>query len=261
MKRSSLFWGGVLIVLGGLLLLDNLNLLPFDVWQVFWPIVLILLGLRMLWGQFFRRQVAGEQVELPLEGANEARVHLKHGAGRLEVNGDVPAGSLLSGTFAGGVEVDKRQVAQGWDVTLSMPSQSFPMFWEPGSLDWILSISPEVPLALVIDTGASDSRLDLSKVNLKDLKIKTGASSVNLTLPAAAKMTRVSLECGAASTNITIPDGVAAHIRSRGGLSSLSVDQKRFLYHDGIYESQDYETAANKVEIDIQMGVGSVQIR
>ena len=53
MARSfwSIAWGAILIVLGGLLLLDRLGYKPFDLGEflhTWWPLVLIILGLSML---------------------------------------------------------------------------------------------------------------------------------------------------------------------------------------------------------------------
>jgi hypothetical protein len=58
-RRPSLFWPVLLIAIGIILLLDNLNMLPGDIWDNLlrlWPVLLIALGLDSIW----RRQgVAG----------------------------------------------------------------------------------------------------------------------------------------------------------------------------------------------------------
>ena len=79
--------------------------------------------------------------------------------------------------------------------------------------------------------------------------------------PANAGYTFMKAEIGAASLSIQIPSNVAARIRATGGLASISVDSSRFPKSNGIYQSPDYETAANKVEIRVDAGVGSVNIR
>jgi hypothetical protein len=58
-----------------------------------------------------------------------------------------------------------------------------------------------------------------------------------------------------------VPQGVAASIRARGGLASINIDSNRFPRSGDVNQSPDYETAANKVDMDIQTGVGSVDIR
>jgi len=46
-----MLFGVFLIVLGGLFLLENMGWLPAGVWGVFWPLVLIVLGLRLVMGK------------------------------------------------------------------------------------------------------------------------------------------------------------------------------------------------------------------
>ena len=43
MRRDSIFWGVLLVLLGGLFLMDNLGYLPagVNVWALFWPFLLI----------------------------------------------------------------------------------------------------------------------------------------------------------------------------------------------------------------------------
>ena len=50
MRNESVFWGIVLVLLGGLLLMDNMGLLPpnINIWSLFWPIILVGIGVRML---------------------------------------------------------------------------------------------------------------------------------------------------------------------------------------------------------------------
>jgi hypothetical protein len=60
---------------------------------------------------------------------------------------------------------------------------------------------------------------------------------------------------------VRVPSGVAARIRIRGGLAGIKVDQNRFPRMGDTYQSADYDTAPNKVDVDIETGVGSVEIR
>ena len=73
-------------------------------------------------------------------------------------------------------------------------------------------------------------------------------------------MTTVRAESGAASLTFEVPSGVAARIRTRMAIGSTQIDQARFPSTAGGYESPDFATAANRVEIDLQGGVGSVRV-
>jgi len=257
-----MFWGLLLIVFGLVLLLDNLGLLGnIDVWNLLWPFFLIALGAWILLGTIFRRAPEREHASIALEGAQSARVRVQHGAGRLEVSAGAGIGLLAEGDFTGGLGHGSKVQGNALEVKMSPPEQIFPFAWSPGtSLDWSFGLTRDIPLSLDFETGASESRLNLRELRLTELRLKTGASATTIDLPANAGYTRVSVESGAASVNINVPEGVAARIQTKGGLSTIQVDSQRFPQTGGVYQSADYETAANKVEMDIQMGVGSVNI-
>jgi hypothetical protein len=263
MRRGTIFWGSVLILLGVVLLLENLGFLGnINVWGIIWPLLIIALGVWIIWGNYFRKEPQHEQISIPLENAQHAHIHLQHGAGRLDIHAGTAPGELLAGDFGGGAEVNKREEGDHLKVKLNTPTQFLPFSWYPGySLDWNIALSREITLRLELETGASESHIDIGDLLISELHLKTGASSTTIRLPANAGFTRARIESGAASVNIDIPQGVAARIRSRGGLSSLNLDKSRFPLTGNVYQSIEYETAPNKVDIDIQMGVGSVIIQ
>ena len=269
MKRSGLIWGAVLIILGILLLVDNLGLLDalgINLWGVIWPLLLILFGVWVLWGAFGgRRALESEQVIIPLEGASQAEVRFNHGAGRLAIAAGASAGNLVEGTFSGGVDLKTSRAGDTLKVDLSVPPGRmwfFPFNWgQRYGYEWTVGLSRDVRLNLDLRTGANEARLDLSDLQVTDLRLQTGASSTELTLPANAGYTRAEVKSGAASVSITVPPTVAARIQARGGLADFNWDRQRFTRSGDVYQSPDYETAANKVEISVETGVGAVKIR
>jgi hypothetical protein len=118
-----------------------------------------------------------------------------------------------------------------------------------------------VPLSLDVNTGASKAELNLADLKVTDLQLKTGASETTVTLPTNATYTKVGGETGLAAVHFRVPQGVAARIHTSGGLSEIKVDQERFPRSVGGYQSTDYDTAENKVDIDISVGLGSASIR
>ena len=108
--------------------------------------------------------------------------------------------------------------------------------------------------------GASRAVLDVRDLRVRSLELQTGASETRVLLPRAAGATTVRAQAGAASLTFEVPQGVAARIRSRMALGSAQIDQARFPPSSGGYESPDYATAANRVEITIEGGLGSVRV-
>ena len=53
-KRESLFWGIILLAIGLIFLLDNFGL-DIDLWDVvtdYWPMVLIIIGIKMIYTHY-----------------------------------------------------------------------------------------------------------------------------------------------------------------------------------------------------------------
>jgi hypothetical protein len=259
-RRGSLFWGSVLVVLAGLLLLKQMGVIVGDIFGYFWPLLIIAFGVWMIAGYFARNKpVEGQQVSVPLEGAASAYVKLDHGAGRLTLRSGAGPGEIINGTFGNGVSVKSRVEAGRLEVKLRTSQQ--PWAWWPGeSMDWEIRLNREIPLFLKIDSGASASVLDLSDLKVTDLDIDTGASSTELTLPANAGNTHVDIDTGASSLKVSIPSGVAASIRVKSGIAAVNINSRFPRLDGGLYQSPDYSTAANRVDMTIDAGVGAVEV-
>jgi len=261
--RSSLFWGIVLIVLATLLLFNQQGWLKGNIFGYFWPVVIILFGVWLLVGALAKGRfgVKTQTISIPLEGAQTARIKLDHAAGRLNIQAGAASTELLNGTF--GTEVDYKSKLEAGQLQAKLRTSSDFWNWNPGdSLDWDIRLNGDIPLSLKIDSGASASTLDLTALKVVELDIDTGASSTEVSLPANAGNTLVDIDSGAASLSIHVPTGVAARIKVKSGIASVNVDLSRFPHLDGgLYQSADYATAANRADITIDTGVGSVEVK
>jgi hypothetical protein len=262
MRFNNTFWGGVIIVVGLVFLLDALNIVVINAWGIIWSVALIVVGIWFLsWAFVDRRPGEMEEVAIPLEGAESARVVVRHGAGRLSIGGGVESGELLSGTAGGGIEFRKRMRNGKLIVDVQAPGRVYHVLPYTKPLIWSLKISENIPLELDVRGGANETNLDLSDLNVINLTLRTGASETIVTMPARVQHTRAEAHCGVASVRINIPEGVAARIRSSGGLSNVSIDRDRFPRNEGAYQSPDYDTAEYKLELYLSMGVGSLIVR
>jgi len=260
MRRNYLFWGSVLILLSALFLLKALGITD-DVWGYFWLLAMGLLGVWFIIRAIWRpKGEEGEQVAIELKGAQQASLRLKHGAGRMTIGCGAGAGQLLSGTFSYGLDYKTKMVGDKLEVRMRSASNFGPFIGE--GFDWDLKLTRDIPISLTINSGASESRIDLSELRVPYLKLETGASSTSLTMPAAGGNTLAEINAGVASVDVRVPEGVAARIRIKEGLSARSINSARFPRLEGnIYQSPDYDQAANRVELNIEAGVGSISIQ
>jgi hypothetical protein len=113
---------------------------------------------------------------------------------------------------------------------------------------------------LVVESGASSLNIDLKDVLASHVELNTGASSSNVTVPARG-VSLLDIEAGAASVNVRVPAATAARIRVQEGVNSVNVDTNRFARLDsGFYQSTGYDTAADRADINIEAGLGSVTV-
>ena len=265
MRHPNTFWAAFLILIGALLMLNNFGLLPFDLGAAFWPLLLVLAGLWILVGSLGgRREMPAEAVVVPLEGAAQAELRLRFGGGQLKVSGGAAPEELFKGEFTGGLDRRSRRKGDRLEVEMRIPPNGWmgivnPWSWSSG-FAWKVALNERIPIVLDVESGASDMQLDLEPLQVKRVRLQTGASSSVINLPSRAGHVQVSVESGAASVTLHVPAGVAGRIRARGGLADIKVDTTRFPRDGDRYESADFEGAANRVEIDVQTGVGSVKI-
>ena len=273
MRRFWFIFGAVLIVLGALSLLNVLFAalgIMFRIGWIFWPIILIGIGAWLITG--FSRgdrhsEVPREQASIPLEGASEATVTVRHGAGRLTIGAGAGPDQLLAGSFGGGLDAARTNAGGRLSVDMRVRDRDVSRFifgpWHhgwAGKLDWDFALTPSIPLVLKLETGASETRLSLTDLQVRELSVKTGASSTTVDLPSSVGLTRMHVESGAAAVKIHVPPSVAATIFVKSALAGVHVDATRFPPAAGGYRSPNYEGAANKVEILVETGVGSIDI-
>ncbi len=197
-----------------------------------------------------------ENLALDLGSATSADIRVDFGAGRMLIGPAAP-GRLVEGSFGGGA---KYETGPEGRVRLWQGEQ----FWNwglSGRNQWQFGVATTVPLRLQVQTGASETQIDLLETQAREVELKVGAASTRVRLPRAAGLTRFRGDVGAGSLDITVPDGVAARIRTTVALGSANINPARFPAAPGGYESPGFEAAANRVELTLQGGMGSITVR
>jgi hypothetical protein len=265
MRRSALFFGTIIILLGAVLLAINLGVVTSRIWSFFWPLVLVLLGVWFIMGPYlWKGKVETVERSIPMANDSAAEIHFNYGAGVLDVNSSSRPQELVGGTFVGGLTEEVNRSGDKVAVKLNTPTDMiFPGNWAYGhqGINWNVGLTRDIPLKLYFHTGACEAKLNLTELRVTDLTVETGASSTTILLPQNAGFTRVVVKSGAAEVKIKVPEGVSASIRESSGLSGINVDTSRFIQNGHSYQSADFATAVNKVEISYEGGVGSVDIR
>ncbi|MFC2136186.1 LiaI-LiaF-like domain-containing protein [Bacteroidota bacterium] len=125
------------------------------------------------------------------------------------------------------------------------------------SLDVELNDNPIWDMRL--DIGAARAKLDLTPFKVREVELNTGATQVYMKLGKRYDKTTLNVEMGAASLKIAIPKSSGCKLTGKMILMSKNIPgfvkkSKRY------YVTPNYENADNKIEIDIQGGISSLEI-
>lgn len=292
--RTPILGPLLLIGAGFLLLMNSLGYLDWNVWGQLWqlwPLILVALGLNMLLGRRnpmvsvlivvlvlaagaafiyanggLRPMGEIESVTLnqSLNGAKSAEVRIKSGVGKLVLDGS--EGTLLaSGTlqyYRNRGEPIQRKSVSGDTATLDIeqPQGSISIGPTRGP-DWNLHLNNGIPIRLNVDAGVGETRLDLRQLKLTDLALNAGVGSVTVQFPENAGMTTAKVNGGVGGLEVIIPTGVEARITTHSGLGGTDVDRRFQKQGNNMYQSAGYSGAKNKLDLDVDVGIGGVDIK
>ena len=266
--RRGLILPLVLLAIGVELLLRDLGTISHH--SPIWPVVLIAIGVGLLLGsapwpgssRWARGALSTSSEAIPLEGARSARLVIRHGAGRLSVGAGAAADQLLSGKLTGRFDREVRRGDGNVEASYRQRwSGGHSRGWEGGfgRSEWRFELARGIPLSLEVQTGASSASLDLRDLTVTDLSLEVGASDSDLILPAKGQ-TSARVRAGAAHLAVTVPPGVAARIRTRRGLATVSVDESRFPRTADGFASPDFDTATDRMDLDVEAGAADVRV-
>ncbi|MFN2121407.1 MAG: LiaI-LiaF-like domain-containing protein [Anaerolineales bacterium] len=261
MRRGEVFWGIILIILGGLFALRSAGYLTGDIFGWFWPLFIVAIGVWILIGGGLKRQRGeiGEPFSIPLQGANGADLRIDHGAGRISIASGANSGDFLTGTKGLGMSQSAQVVGDRLQVKIEA-GPSFIPFMGPHGGVWEYRLDANTPTQLVIHSGASRVDLGLADLTVTGLEFQGGASNLNLTLPTRVGSFVSEIEAGAASIEVRVPKGVGLRLHAKS-IGSLNIDEAAFPRRaPDVYESADYESVTARADVRIDGGATSVRV-
>jgi hypothetical protein len=290
----------LLLVAGVLLLLNNLQIVPWSIWREiwpFWPLLLVLLGLealvtgRVAWGTLallvlllpilgfvvtassfasrWHDETRGDvgrrtsTFHQGLDGASSATIQVEYGAGALDIGplaGPPPANTLALGEVFG--HGGTRFEAQSTLQNGRRILQVSPS--HAGTMFDLgrleLRLTSAIPIDIEIESGASELTLNLETLRIPNLSIETGASQTRIVLPAQGE-TKVQIEGGAAGIEIVVPPNVAARIMVEEGPNRVQIDEQRFPRRGDEYRSPNFDTATDRATLRIDVGASRLVVQ
>ncbi len=107
--------------------------------------------------------------------------------------------------------------------------------------------------------NASDVKVDLSGASIGGIDMEWNAASGRLKLPAGSSFSGT-VKVNAGSLHLCTPQGVGLRLVTSGALSSTDFGSAGLAQSGGTWTSNDYTTAANRIDLTVDANLGSVDL-
>ena len=297
-RGPSLLLPLLLIALGAVLLAGNLGYVPPISGRALlrlWPVLLIVIGVEVALARrrpylalaiqvlvvvvavalamaqprgLFVAPTGPTTASVPREAATALSLRIDTGAQSYTVAGGATA--LVDARSEGGeitVRDARSKAGDTAEVRLS-PADVF-VLGRAAPITVDARVASDVPTTLRVHGHAGDLTIDLSDIRVREARVETGASRLELTLPRPSGDVPVRIEAGAANVAIVVPDGVEAQVTTNGGVLATTTQNARLgagtnaaLARSGkVAVTPGYDAAADRVSVTVDAGASSITIR
>lgn len=296
MKFRNIFWGMILILIGILFTLENLNLIDFDwyhIWRL-WPVILVLWGVSILPIKDLFKVIL---VVLVLAGSvfymmdrtvhwhdTDYSISYKHNTESADQEFTIPyedsvqtasldmevaasAFVLIDESFdlidfeKSGSTIDYKysveQTGNSVNVDIYIEDEVTLKSHSHNRID--MSLNPQPVWDLHFEVGAADAELDLSGLKIGNLDIEAGAAALRVKLGDKHPETKVNIETGASSIKVRVPEGSGCDLNITSVLSGKNISGFEKIDR-GHYRTENFDEAENKIYLTVETAVSSCSI-
>lgn len=204
-------------------------------------------------------QYSSESVEM--DNVDVVRVDLKMGAGDLRITDG--GAKLLRGDFAYTIPSWKpvvhysRSGKQG-SLTIEQPDSHHTRIGN-SKYSWDLQFNKKAPVDLALHFGAGQARLDLGSLDLRGVSVDMGVGQLDMDLRGMPKHDyNVNIHGGIGEATVRVSPDAAIFVEAHGGIGSINIQGLQ--QEEGHWVSPTYESAVNKIHIEVQGGIGQVNV-
>lgn len=289
-RFGRLFWGALLVLLGGLILLNNFDIIDVrfgNLWRL-WPLLIIAAGVSMLAVRGWlavtltvalmvaslgligavavgnlggSAEVTTTNVQVTAEAdVTAAEVTVRAGAGKLDIESADSVSLVEARLDSNFTELERTERRDGDTQHVALELDGSPRWWQGGTRnDLAVKLTENLPVSLEVDAGASDVDARLASVWLRSVDIDAGASNIELELGEVAELQEVSLRAGASAVIIRVPRASGVRVDINGGLTDRNmadlIDRG-----GGRFETDGYDQSVRKINITADLGLARISI-
>jgi hypothetical protein len=204
--------------------------------------------------------VKTESQSVNLESATSADVQIDFPAGELKVQSG--ASNLMDASFRYNVDDWQPEVKYSEDgpqgeLLVNQPGDDrVPVGGELVN-EWEIQLNNNVPMDLIVRTGAGNSELDLAALDITSLTVETGAGVTTVNLDGSWQHdVDVSIQGGFGELTVNLPAEMGVRVEMDTAL--VTVTANGLINDENGYVNQAYGTAPHTLTLKLEAGVGSV---
>lgn len=254
-RGPDLFWPIILIGVGVILLLVNLNVITGNPWPIIlnlWPVILIVIGLDILFGRrsllggavgallgllliggiivllivqpnwpgfnFGNATLQTRHITTPLNQIQTADVSINFTSGQNRLYALTDSDKLIDGdvSYYGDLTFDVNASNDRANVRIDSRWSGFTFGSLGGGEKWDIGLNTKPAYNVTLDMGSGGSNLDLSQLTVTGGTVNMGSGGVELHLPASGKYT-LRVDGGSGSLHIRVPGDVGLRVEYQRG--------------------------------------------
>lgn len=235
-----------------------------------------------------------EQVTFAGDGVTAADVQINFGLASASLFALEDSGQVIDGSvsYLGDLAFDARQSGEKATISLETRDGDGWFFVNPANWfnfeeteQWQIGLNPNVATDLRLNGGLGSLMLELGALDLSyfevdggagsvtvslpggeyDGVIDVGAGSLKITLPADGRHT-FDVDGGAGSMTFYLPPNMEARLELDSGAGGFHLEDGRFTQisgrddDEGVWVTPGYGDAANRVNLRVDIGAGSVRV-
>ena len=240
------------------------------------------------------KKIFTDTLSEPLNGATTARVEISAGDGNLMIDPLIGGELLLASGMLQYLEKQgaptRTLVSRDGQAALTLkgggagqPWFRFPWSACNGATEWQIHLNPTVLSELIAHSDGGNVKLNLAGMAVTRVSADTGGGNMEVVLPDNTANLNLSAQTGAGNVvvessgvlkgsnlitaksgagnvDVRIQNGIAARIHVTIGVGVAIVDPRFSKIDKNTYQSPDFDSAADRVEITVQSGAGNVSV-
>lgn len=189
-----------------------------------------------------------------------AELNLKIPAGAIKIRGQED--DFLNARYPGDVKETIDTIDGGTRKTFSYDGGKLIIGVPSSEKNWEYSyeLNRRIPWDVRIETGATDADLDFRDTVLKNLELNSGAGDVDIRIGKVDRKAIIAADVKASDFAISIPEDVGYKAVIKGAIKDVTINGHDYVRDGDVYTSVNYNTAAQKVDMNLDVGVGDITI-